>query len=73
MEKFTGVVKWFSAEKGFGFIAIDGGGDAFVHWRDIIGDGYRSLDANQTVTFGIEQEDRGPRAINVWATDEEAL
>ena len=63
-----GVVKWFNAEKGFGFISVDGGGpDVFVHFSAIQGDGYRSLDENQRVEFDQEQGQKGPQATNVRA------
>jgi CspA family cold shock protein len=56
-------VKWFNAEKGFGFIAQDGGGpDVFVHFSAIQADGYRSLDENQRVEFEVVQGQRGPQA-----------
>jgi cold shock protein len=58
-----GTVKWFNAEKGFGFIAQDGGGpDVFVHFSAIQADGYRSLDENQRVEFEVTQGQRGPQA-----------
>jgi CspA family cold shock protein len=58
-----GTVKWFNAEKGFGFIAQDGGGaDVFVHFSAIQGDGYKSLDENQRVEFEVTQGQRGPQA-----------
>ncbi|MDP4689585.1 MAG: cold-shock protein [Candidatus Nanopelagicales bacterium] len=61
-----GSVKWFNAEKGFGFIAqADGGADVFVHFTAIQADGYRSLDENQTVEFDIVQGPKGPQADNV--------
>jgi CspA family cold shock protein len=61
-----GTVKWFNAEKGFGFIAQDGGGaDVFVHFSAIQADGYRSLDENQRVEFDITQGQKGPQAENV--------
>jgi CspA family cold shock protein len=61
-----GTVKWFNAEKGFGFIAqADGGADVFVHFTAIQSDGYRSLDENQTVEFDIVQGPKGPQADNV--------
>jgi CspA family cold shock protein len=61
-----GTVKWFNAEKGFGFIAqADGGADVFVHFTAIQADGYRSLDENQTVEFDIVQGPKGPQADNV--------
>jgi CspA family cold shock protein len=61
-----GVVKWFNAEKGFGFISVDGGGpDVFVHFSAIQGDGYRSLDENQKVEFESSQGPKGPQADSV--------
>ncbi|GAB3690490.1 cold-shock protein [Angustibacter aerolatus] len=61
-----GSVKWFNAEKGFGFIAQDGGGpDVFVHYSAIQSQGYRSLDENQRVEFEITQGPKGPQAENV--------
>ena len=61
-----GVVKWFNAEKGFGFISVDGGGpDVFVHFSAIQGDGYRSLDENQRVEFESSQGPKGPQAESV--------
>ena len=58
-----GTVKWFNAEKGFGFIAVDGGGaDVFVHYSAIQSDGYRSLDEGQRVEFEITQGQKGPQA-----------
>jgi len=61
-----GTVKWFNAEKGFGFIAqADGGADVFVHFSAIQADGYRSLVENQRVEFDIVQGPKGPQADNV--------
>lgn len=61
-----GVVKWFSAEKGFGFITPDDGGrDLFVHHSQIQMNGYRSLDQGQKVTFESQDGDRGPQAVEV--------
>jgi cold shock protein len=63
-----GTVKWFNAEKGFGFISPDGGGaDVFVHFTAIQSDGYRSLEDNQRVEFEITQGAKGPQAANVRA------
>jgi len=61
-----GTVKWFNAEKGFGFISVDGGGpDVFVHFSSIAMDGYKSLDEGQSVQFEIVQGQKGPQADNV--------
>lgn len=61
-----GTVKWFNAEKGFGFIEReDGQGDVFVHFSAIVGDGYRTLDEGQRVTFEVTEDVKGPRAANV--------
>lgn len=63
-----GTVKWFNSEKGFGFIAPDGGGaDVFVHYSEIDGSGFRSLDENQQVTFEVTQGAKGPQASGVRA------
>ena len=61
-----GPVKWFNAEKGYGFIAVDGGGaDVFVHYSAIATSGYRSLDEGQKVEFEVTQGQKGPQAENV--------
>jgi CspA family cold shock protein len=63
MEK--GTVKWFNAEKGFGFIEMEGGNDVFVHFSAIQGEGFKSLDEGQRVEFKVVQGNRGPQAENV--------
>ena len=60
-----GTVKWFNAEKGFGFITRDNGDDVFVHFSAIQGDGFKSLDEGQAVSFDITQGNRGQQASNV--------
>jgi CspA family cold shock protein len=62
-----GTVKWFNADKGYGFIAVDGGRDVFVHFSAIQMDGYRSLEEGQRVEFDIENSERGPQASAVRA------
>ncbi|MDA3130681.1 cold-shock protein [Aliibacillus thermotolerans] len=61
----TGSVKWFNAEKGFGFIEVEGGDDVFVHFSAIQGEGFKTLEEGQQVSFDIEEGDRGPQATNV--------
>ncbi|GAA6526189.1 cold-shock protein [Intrasporangium sp. DVR] len=60
-----GTVKWFNAEKGFGFISPTEGPDVFVHYSEIQTNGYRSLEENQTVEFDVEQGPKGPQAMRV--------
>jgi CspA family cold shock protein len=60
-----GTVKWFNAEKGYGFISVEGGDDVFVHYSAITGDGFKTLDEGQEVEFDITQGNRGPQAANV--------
>ncbi|MBB6446414.1 cold-shock protein [Bacillus benzoevorans] len=61
----TGKVKWFNAEKGFGFIEVEGGDDVFVHYSAIKTEGFKTLDEGQEVSFDIEEGQRGPQAVNV--------
>ena len=62
-----GTVKWFNSEKGFGFIAVDGGADVLVHYSAIDMGGYRSLEEGQRVEFEISQGQKGPQADGVKA------
>ena len=60
-----GTVKWFNSEKGFGFITKEDGNDVFVHFSAIQGDGFKTLEEGQAVTFDIVDGNRGPQAENV--------
>ncbi|MCC5577388.1 MULTISPECIES: cold-shock protein [Microtetraspora] len=60
-----GTVKWFNADKGYGFIAVDGGKDVFVHYSAIMMDGYKALEQGQRVEFDITQGQKGPQAEGV--------
>lgn len=60
-----GIVKWFNAEKGFGFIEREGEEDVFVHFSAIQSEGFKSLDEGQSVTFDVEEGQRGLQATNV--------
>jgi len=64
-DRVTGVVKWFNASKGYGFIQVEGGEDVFVHYRAIRGDGYRSLNEGQKVEFTVKPGPKGPQAEDV--------
>ncbi len=67
MAKEQGIVKWFNASKGYGFIERDAGGDVFVHFNAIVADGYKSLDEGQRVEFEVVQGQKGPQAQDVVA------
>ncbi|MCR8843407.1 cold shock domain-containing protein [Paenibacillus sp. SC116] len=60
-----GTVKWFNAEKGYGFLTVDGGDDVFVHYSAIETDGFKTLEEGQAVEFEISDGNRGPQAANV--------
>ena len=60
-----GTVKWFNADKGFGFIERENGDDVFVHFSAIQSEGFKSLEEGQAVTFSVEEGNRGPQATNV--------
>ena len=61
----TGTVKWFNSEKGFGFITVEGGNDVFAHFSAIQGEGFKTLEEGQQVSFEIVEGDRGPQAANI--------
>lgn len=61
----NGTVKWFNADKGFGFIERDGADDLFAHFSAIQGDGFKTLEEGQQVTFDVEEGARGPQAVNI--------
>ncbi len=67
MSATTGTVKWFNDEKGFGFIAQENGPDVFAHFRQITGDGFKSLAEGQRVEFTVTQGPKGPQAENIVA------
>jgi CspA family cold shock protein len=61
----TGIVKWFNNSKGYGFISREEGEDVFVHYSSIEGNGFKSLDEGDKVTYKVEQGNKGPQAVNV--------
>ena len=61
----TGTVKWFNGDKGFGFITRENGDDVFAHFSAIQSDGFKTLDEGQSVTFDVENSDRGLQAVNI--------
>ena len=61
----TGTVKWFNAEKGYGFITVEGGDDVFAHFSAIQGEGFKTLNEGQQVEFDVVESDRGPQAANI--------
>ena len=64
-ERIIGTVKWFNADKGYGFLAREGGPDVFVHFSAIKGDGFRNLQEGQKVEFGVEKGPKGLQAVDV--------
>ena len=60
-----GTVKWFSNQKGYGFISDENGKDVFVHYSGLAGDGFKSLDEGQKVEFDVQDGAKGPQAVNV--------
>jgi len=71
LERLTGRVKWFNAQKGYGFIVPDNGGkDLFVHYSAIQSDGYKTLKEGQKVEFEVDSSDRGDKAVNVTVVSE---
>ena len=60
-----GTVKWFNGTKGFGFITCEDNSEVFVHFSGIVGDGFKSLEDGESVTFDIQEGQRGPQAVNV--------
>ncbi len=66
---YQGTVKWFSNEKGYGFIEADDGEDVFVHFTGVVGEGFKTLDEGQSVSFEIIEGNRGPQAANVLKLD----
>jgi CspA family cold shock protein len=68
-DRVTGTVKWFSAEKGYGFIQREQGSDVFVHYSSIQGVGFKTLNEGQRVEFTVEQNAKGPQAVNVTVLD----
>ncbi|GKV55387.1 MULTISPECIES: cold-shock protein [unclassified Sporosarcina] len=67
---YQGKVKWFSNEKGYGFIETDSGEDVFVHYTGIVAEGFKTLDEGQSVSFEIIEGNRGPQAANVLKIEE---
>jgi CspA family cold shock protein len=65
MEKYTGTVKWFDAKKGYGFITADNGQDVFVHYTGISGNGFRTLEEGERVSFSVQESEKGLKAVEV--------
>ena len=64
-ERIQGTVKWFNSSKGYGFISQENGEDVFVHYKSIIGDGYKTLNENDKVEFVVTEGQKGPQAAEV--------
>ena len=64
-ERIQGTVKWFNSSKGYGFISHENGEDVFVHYKSIIGEGYKTLNENDKVEFVITEGEKGPQAADV--------
>lgn len=64
-ERFTGTVKWFNSQKGYGFIKTDDDKELFIHYTEIKGEGYKTLEEGQTVEFSISEGKKGPIASNL--------
>jgi CspA family cold shock protein len=64
-ERVSGTVKWFNGAKGYGFLEQENGGDVFVHYSGIRGEGFRNLEEGQKVEFTVDQDQKGPRATDV--------
>ncbi|MDY6949521.1 MAG: cold-shock protein [Pseudomonadota bacterium] len=67
MATTTGTVKWFDEAKGFGFISREGGPDVFAHFKQIVGEGFKTLTEGQRVSFTVTQGQKGPQAENIVA------
>lgn len=67
MATVTGTVKWFDEAKGFGFISREGGPDVFAHFKQIVGEGFKTLAEGQKVSFTVTQGQKGPQAENITA------
>jgi CspA family cold shock protein len=67
MATTTGTVKWFDEAKGFGFISREGGSDVFAHFKQIVGDGFKTLTEGQRVSFNVVQGQKGPQAESIVA------
>ena len=69
-DRKTGTVKWFDSKKGYGFIELEGSDDIFIHYSDILDEGYKFLKDGQKVEFDIEKDDQGEKAKNVKKIEE---